>query len=184
MRIRGIKYPIEETLKNKIIHRYDEYHTYSYNYAIPSFQGETTFFELFTKQQNTTEQNGCKMLDCEINVPDNNVNYEGYVITGNDAITNYVKNTGGIVNQISNGIAKISIPNNAFRLYDLEFALKMFFHEFEEISSRYDLINKEGKNMPKFREEHKYTFNLDDSIWIERFASIVVIVFSLLLMLF
>lgn len=52
MRIRGIKYPIEETLKNKIIHCYDEYHTYSYNYAIPSFQGETTFFELFTKQQN------------------------------------------------------------------------------------------------------------------------------------
>lgn len=91
MRIRRINYPIEETLKNKIIHCYDEYHTYSYNYAIPSFQGETTFFELFTKQQNSPEQSECKMLKCEIDVPDDYVKYDGNIITGKEALNNYVK---------------------------------------------------------------------------------------------
>lgn len=183
MRIRGINYPIEETVKNKIIHCYDEYCTYSYNYAIPTLQGETTFFELFTKQQNNPEQSNCEMINCEIRLPSYSVNYGGNEITGKDALKNYITNVGGSVTQICGDTAYINVPKDAFGLNTLEFKLMMFFHDFEDISGRYDLIYNEGKNMPTLREERKYMYNLDDSIWTEMFAAIVVIVFSLLLMI-
>ena len=124
-----------------------------------------------------------KMGDCEVGIECVSVEYEGKTYKGRDIVMNYVKNVGGTVNRITDRKAYITIPTDAPYFNELQYVIHYFYCTFERISGRYDLEYKEGKIMPRFRKEYSYSKTDAYDICTEMFISIVVIVFSLLLML-
>lgn len=181
MRIRDQELPITNTFKNKIIHQYDT--EYIFNDVIPYYFDDIDVFNLFMKDAEKEPKYTGKMVDCEVGIECVSVEYEGKTYKGRDIVMNYVKNVGGTVNRITDRKAYITIPTDAPYFNELQYVIHYFYCTFERISGRYDLEYKEGKIMPRFRKEYSYSKTDAYDICTEMFISIVVIVFSLLLML-
>lgn len=181
MRIRNQDIPIANTFKNRLIHQYDK--SYIFCDVVPYYFDDIDVFNLFMKDSEKEPKYTGKMVDCEVGIECVSVEYEGKTYKGRDIVMNYVKNVGGTVNNIRNGIAYITIPTDAPYFNRLLYVIQNFHFTFKKISGRYDLEYKEGKKMPRYRKEYASTKNDAYDICTEMFASIVVIAFSLLLML-
>lgn len=182
MRIREQEIPIENTFKNQIIHQYDKYYVFSD--VVPYYFDDFEVFKLFMKESENIPKYTGQMIDCEVEISGINIEYDDEIFSGSDIIKNYVKNVGGTVNNISGGIAYINIPTDSPYFNQLRYVIHYFHVTFDRIKERYDLEYKEGKKMPRFREEKYYNYDHGYSIYEEILVTIAVIFGSLLFMIF